>query len=334
MSQFKDHLGTKLAIAAAITAVVVVGMITEKGWLVTAPLVTQRYSFEMSDLFVGLLVVGVLFSGALFAGFSAARSSHRTGDVRLHRGDSNGGIDSRDVCCPDEFANDVHAARTPWDNLLRIERMEGVQKEVPRRRSAKLADQFQAAVGTLIGFRSRALAEREPSAHAFTESAESARSFADVTANEFEASVLVRSFGRLPADPTLAREVTHAAGCVDDTLKSIPGIAERINPTALNAVIAAARAGETGKGFAVVARELMVLAAQTAKVLELLGVRIAEMQATTQNPSASRTSRPAPGPSERAHRRSQLGWTSRTRDAGERPRRRIPRPRGRRSGLT
>jgi methyl-accepting chemotaxis protein len=345
MSHFNDRPGLKLTITAAITVVVVVGMIDEKGWLAVESLAGHHDSVEMASLFVGLLVVGMLFGWALYSGFSMARSIHRTGDVLLHRGDNNEAVDNPDVC--DELADDVQAAKTPCDNLLRIEHTKAEHKEALPPGIVKLADQFQAAVGTLIGTGSPALTEREPSAGTFTETAESTHT--GMAANHSDASASDCSVGNGPVEmassaneiagparSNIAREVmTQAAGRVDDALKSIPAIAERINPPALRAVIAAVRAGEAGKGFAVVARELTVLAAQTAKAIEQLGVHTGETQATTHDPSsASGTSRQASGAPERASRRSQPRGKNRARDAGDRPERPTPRPRRRRSGLT
>lgn len=337
MSHFNDRPGTKLAIAAAITVVVVAGMIADKGSLAVASLAAQHYSVEMISLFVGLLVVGIVFSWALFSGFSIARSIHGTKDLVFHRGDSSKTVHNPCVCCPDESADSAHSTKATWDNLLRVEQMEPEQKEVQSRGSSKLADQFQAAVGTLIG-----MGLREPSAHTFPNTAESTQSLAGVAAGHSEASPPARPVGvneiAGPAQgvSNIAREVvTQTGGRVDNALKSILAIAERINTPALNAVIAGVRAGEAGKGFAVVARELTVLAAQTAKVFEQLGVQIDNRQATTHDPSSpSRTSRPASGEPEKAHRRSQPRWKSRTRDAGDRSQRPTWRPRRRRTGLT
>jgi hypothetical protein len=340
MSHFNDRPGTKLTIAVVITLVVVAAMITDKGWLAVAPLAAQHYSVEMYTLFVGLLLVGMLLGWALLSGFSIARSIHKTRDVLVHRGDSNEAVDSP---CPDERAEDVPPAKTPWDNLLRIEQIEAEQKEPHPRGAAKLADQFQAAVGTLIGMGSPGLAEREPSARIPSETAESSQPLAGVAASRSEAprsdcsvqTVSEKGDGiasPAPRASNIACEMMmQATGHVDDALMSIPAIAERINPPALAAVIAAARAGEAGKGFAAIARELSVLAAQTAKVLEQLSIQIGKTEATTHDPSsASRTPRQASNAPERAHRRAQPQWKSRTRDAG-RP---SPRPRRRRSGLT
>jgi hypothetical protein len=325
MSHFNDRLGTKLTIAVAITLVVIAGMITDEAWLAIEPLAAQHYSVEMYSLFVGLLVVGMVFGCALFSGFGIARSIRRTGDLVSGRGDSP---------CPDH----EHAAKTPWDNLPSIEQMEA---EEPHPLGAgKLADQFQAAVGTLIGMGAPGLAGREP-APTFTKTAESSEPLAGMVANRASRPDLTveteSAKGDAIASPSrgagnIAREmVTQAAGHVDDALKSIPAIAERINPPALAAVIAAVRACEAGKGYAVVAQELTVLTSQTTKVLEQLGIQIGEMEATTHDPhSASRKSRQDSGAPERAHRRLQPQGQSRTRDA----RRLSPRPRRRRSELT
>jgi hypothetical protein len=304
-------------------------MITDEAWLAIAPLAAQRYSVEMCSLFVGLLIVG--FGWALVSGLSVARSIHRTGDLVPDGGDSR---DAFDGSCPDERTG------TSWASLLRIEKME-TESHPPQ--AAKLADQFQEAVGTLIGMKSPALAECEPAARTFAKTAERTQPLAAPAANRPGASRSDCTVDPVPAKgdaiaspargaSNIAQEVvTQADGHVDDARTSIAAIAERINPPALAAVIAALHAGEAGKGFAVVARELTVLTAQTTKVLEQLGIQIGGMEATTHDPSsASRTSLQASGAPEKVHRRSQQQWNSGTRNA----RRPSPRPRRRRSGLT
>jgi hypothetical protein len=325
MSHFNDRLGSKLTIAVAITLVVIAGTITKEVWPAIAPLAAEHYSVEMYSLFVVLLVVGMLLGWAWFSGFRIARSIQRTGGLLAHRLDCKEAVDGARLGVR---ATDLHAAKISWDNLRRIEQIEA--EESHPRGAAQLADQFQAAVGTLIGMRSPALAEYEPSARVLTRTAETTQPLASLAANRSEASCSDHSVPEIASPESgasdIAREmVMQAAGHVDDALKSISAIAERINPPALAAVIAAVRAGEAGRGFAAVARELTVLAAQTATVLEQLGIEIGEMEANTQDASsASRTSRQASCAPEGVHRRSLPQWKSRSRDAGRpsRPRRR------------
>jgi methyl-accepting chemotaxis protein len=200
-------------------------------------------------------------------------------------------------------------------NRLRGERREAEKQAAEQRKAemARLADEFQAAVGNIVDAVSVASTDLEHAAKTLTSTAESTQQLSSIVATastqasanvqtvasaaeEMAGSVdeiakrvhessTIASEAVQQAEKTDARitELSQAASRIGDVVKLITAIAEQTNLLALNATIEAARAGDAGRGFAVVAQEVKALAAQTAKATDEIGTQIASMQTATQD---------------------------------------------------
>jgi methyl-accepting chemotaxis protein len=218
----------------------------------------------------------------------------------------------------DEIGTMAGAVQVFKDNMIETERLRQEQKEAETRsietRKAemrKLADNFEAAVGNIIGTVSSASTELEATATSLTKTAattqqlstsvagaseeassnvqsvataseELASSVSEISRQVLESSRIAGSAvdqaGK--ADGRIA-ELSQAANRIGEVVKLITAIAEQTNLLALNATIEAARAGDAGRGFAVVAQEVKALAAQTAKATDEIGTQIGGMQTAT-----------------------------------------------------
>lgn len=204
-------------------------------------------------------------------------------------------------------------------NRLRAERAEAEQQSAARRKAdmRRLADEFQAAIGEIVGTVSSASTELEASARMLTDTAAATQKLSDmvesasgsasqnvdsVAAATEEMSASIAEINRQvhestcianeavqQAETTDARigELSKAAARIGNVVNLITSIAEQTNLLALNATIEAARAGESGKGFAVVAQEVKTLATQTGKATSEISAQIDSMQVATQESVAA-----------------------------------------------
>jgi methyl-accepting chemotaxis protein len=189
--------------------------------------------------------------------------------------------------------------------------------EARRTELIRFADQFEAAVGSIVSNVSSSAVQLEAAAGTLTRTAETTQSLSgqaagaseeacssmqSVAAATEELSASVDEIGRQARDSnriadgavkqaqqTDARigKLSRAAQEIGDVVKLITAIAEQTNLLALNATIEAARAGEAGRGFAVVASEVKSLASQTAKATDEISSHITGMQGATQESVAA-----------------------------------------------
>jgi methyl-accepting chemotaxis protein len=274
----------------------------------------------LETILLTLLVVGLAVGiGVAFVTASSIVNPVRSmtdAMKRLAGGDSATVVPARER--QDEIGDMAKSVQVFKDNMIETERLRAEQaaaetRAVEERKALmnKMADDFEAAVGGIVGMVSSASTELKSAAESMASTAEeTSRQSTAVAAATEQASANVQtvaaateelssSIGEISrqvgtsskiaskavedADATNAKvqALAEAANKIGDVVKLINDIAGQTNLLALNATIEAARAGDAGKGFAVVASEVKSLANQTAKATEEIAGQINAIQGAT-----------------------------------------------------
>jgi methyl-accepting chemotaxis protein len=272
---------------------------------------------------VAVTVLGLLIAFLIARGITGPLSGLTSGMKQL--ADGNFGVVLPGLARSDEVGDmaqaveafKVKAAQKARDEVEAKIRQDRAAAEQRKRDMARLADDFEGAVGEIVETVSSASTELEASAGTLTSSAERSQKLTTmVAAASDQASTNVRSVALATEEMTSSvneisrqvqtsaniandavaqarktndrvAELAQAAARIGDVVELFNTIAGQTNLLALNATIEAARAGESGRGFAVVASEVKALAEQTAKATGEISQQITGIQAATQDSVAA-----------------------------------------------
>ena len=140
-------------------------------------------------LVVGLMVIAMLISSSVFSALTIARPIRRIGNVLLQLANGDKALEVPYSTRGDEVGDAARAAKTFQENLIRIEQMEAEQQNIKaaavlagKAAMAKLADEFQAAIGGIVNTVSSASGQLEAAAGTLTATADSTQGLSGMVA--------------------------------------------------------------------------------------------------------------------------------------------------------
>lgn len=210
----------------------------------------------------------------------AEKAGSETARLALERADEEAGAELRAAA---ERRETVHAMADELErSLTAIAEM-----------LAHSAVELSASADALASFAGRAAAEAEEAAADAQATGAGLRTVAaaseemmatvhEITRRMNEsAGVVANAVGEVEATNAVVLELSDDAQRIGDAVQLIGRIAARTSLLALGVPLEAGDAGEAGNGFGAVASEVRMLAGQTAKAVEEIGIQVQRMQHAT-----------------------------------------------------